>query len=201
MKKWMIPVFAVGGVATVGAAVLGGILLFGGNKGGMETPEEVLEKVVQAQLIEVDYKELLSLGRYPMIKAQCNLEATDRQVLQCVDKVSEDWDAYVQSTLESVGGIDGYSVESFEQIPLDEDEIKETMERYGRIGEQVDDVVDVECKVNLKYGEGDEEHSQYMTIRTIEVDDGWYLDILDTTMATSLMNVYYELLETGQLVG
>lgn len=199
MKKWMIPVFAVGGVATVGAAVLGGVLLFGGNRGGMKTPEEVMGEVVQAQLIEGDFEQLCMLGRYPMIKAVCDPEVTDKQVLQCVDKASEYWDKSVDSAMESFGGIEGYTVVSLEQIPLDEDEIAETVERYGSVGEQVDDVVDVECEMEVIYGEDGEAHTQYMDIRAIEIDDRWYFDILESGIPRYLMGAYYELLETGQL--
>ena len=68
MKKWMIAVFAAGGVAVVGTAVLEGILLFG-NRHGMKSPEEVVLNAVQAQIIDGDFEELCMLGRYPMIKA------------------------------------------------------------------------------------------------------------------------------------
>lgn len=199
MKKWMIPVFAVGGVATVGAAVLGGVLLFGGNRGGMKTPEEVMGEVVQAQLIEGNFEQLCMLGRYPMIKAVCDPEVTDKQVLQCVDKAGEYWDESVQSAMETLGGIEGYTVVSLEQIPLDEDEIAYTVERYDGVGEQVDDVVDVECEMEVVYGEDGEAHTQYMDIRAIEIDDRWYFDILQSGIPDYLMGAYYELLETGQL--
>lgn len=69
MKKWMIPVFAVGGVATVGAAVLGGMLIFG-DKPGMKSPEEVAVRTVQTWLVDGDYEEYVSLVRHPMIKEE-----------------------------------------------------------------------------------------------------------------------------------
>lgn len=40
-----------------------------------------------------------------------------------------------------------------------------------------------------------------MTIRAIEIDDRWYLDILESAIPQYLMSAYNNLLETGQLVG
>lgn len=192
MKKWMIPVFAVGGVATVGAAVLGGMLLFGGDKGGMETPEDVMEIVVQTYLDEGDFEQIVKLGRYPMIKAVCDPEATDRQVMQCVDKASEYWDEGVQSIQDYSGGIKSYTVASIEQLPLDEDVIAKTVEGYGNVGEQVDDVVDVNCEINI-INDTDEESNLNMGVRAIEIDDRWYIDFLESGMAASMKNAYHEL--------
>ncbi len=192
MKKWMIPVFALGGVATVSAAVLGGMLLFGGNKGGVETPEEVMETVVDANFYEADFEQLVMLGRYPMIKAACDPEATDRQVRQCVEKAGEYWDDGVRSIHEYSGGIEGYTVKSIEQITLDEDVIAETMEGYDDVGEKVDDVVNVECELNIINGEGDES-PLYLKVRTIEIGDRWYLDFLEPDLAAFMKNAYHEL--------
>ena len=134
MKKWMIPVFVAGGAAVVGTAVLGGILILE-NKPGMKSPEEVAVKVVQAQIIDGDFEELCMLGRYPMIKAVCDLEATDRQTLQCVDQAKEYWNESVQNTMEVLGEMQDYSVVDIELIPVDEEEIEQTKGRYNSVGD------------------------------------------------------------------
>lgn len=199
MKKWMIPVFVAGGAAVVGTAVLGGILILE-NKPGMKSPGEVAVKVVQAQIIDGDFEELCMLGRYPMIKAVCDLEATDRQTLQCVDQAKEYWNESVQNTMEVLGEMQDYSVVDIELIPVDEEEIEQTKGRYNSVGDKVDTVIDVECEMDISYSEYDGDH-QYITIRAIEVDDRWYLDILKSGIPQYLMGAYYELLETGQLSG
>lgn len=199
MKKWMIPVFAAGGVAVVGTAVLGGILLFG-NKPGMKSPEEVVLHAVQAQIIDGDFEELCMLGRYPMIKASCDLDATDRQTLQCVDEAKKYWDETIQNSMEYLGEIQDYSVVNIELVPVDEEEAEQTKGSYERVGEQVDTVVDVECEMDISYSMYAGDH-QYMTIRAIEIDDRWYLDILESAIPQYLMSAYNNLLETGQLVG
>lgn len=199
MKKWMIPVFVTGGAAVVGTEVLGEILILG-NKPGMKSPEEVAVKVVQAQMIDGDFEELCMLGRYPMIKAVCDLEATDRQTLQCVDKAKEYWDESVQNTMEVLGEIQDYPVVDIELIPVGKEKIEQTKGSYNRIGDKVDTVIDVECEMDISYSEYDGGH-QYITIRAIEIDDRWYLDILESGIPQYLMGAYHELSETGQLPG
>lgn len=128
------------------------------------------------------------------------MEATDRQTLQCVDEAKGYWDETMQNSMEYLGEIQDYSVVNIELIPVDDEETELTKGSYERVGDQVDNVVDVECEMNISYSMYAGDH-QYMTVRAIEIDDRWYLDVLESAIPQYLMSAYNNLLETGQLVG
>ena len=197
MKKWMIPAFAVGGVAVVGTAVLGGILLFG-NKPGMESPQEVALSELQARMIHGDFEEYISLGRYPMIEELWyDGEMTDMQAQQMLDTIEVYWTDNAETNVRALKMFDEVSIDSIEVIPVDASEAEEVISQYAKIGDSVEEVVDVTCNLYIK--EGSDEGYDDTGVRAIKIDDRWYMDFIHTSLKTYMEDCYYEILENCQL--
>ena len=199
MKKWMIPVFAVGGVATVGAAVLGGMLIFG-DKPGMKSPEEVVVMTVQTWLADGDYEEFVSLVRQPMIKEEIYFQGiSDSQVQQVVDEAEGYWSQYRESELRHMGNFKGCSMQSLKVTPADENEVEEVKEAYADIEDKVQEVAYATCNLNVETVYHGITNMDF-TVRTVQIDDRWYLDILETEFSEDLHDTLSALIDTDELI-